>query len=224
MKKRRLVKALLFLAFVTLAVSLACNGGAKETPVVATPTPAPAEEVATPTPVPPEEVATPTPPPKEEVPTPTPVPNTPTPAPVGTSPSNPIPLGSPFTAANGAKITINGITVRGPEAASLVKEWNTFNDEPGEGKEYVIISGNVAYEGGKEETLTISSFLDFRAVVKGVITDTADLCCQDEMLSGEMFAGGSIDGYLVFEVDEGTTGIVVIYTVLLEESYYFATE
>jgi len=36
-KKTRLAKALLFCAFVSLAVGLVCNGGAKEGPVVATP-------------------------------------------------------------------------------------------------------------------------------------------------------------------------------------------
>lgn len=201
MKKMRLVKALLFLAFVALAASLACNGGAKETPVVATPTPAPAEEVATPTPVPP----------------------VPTPVPLGTSPDNPVPVGSSLIAADGAKITINGIVARGAEAAALVQEWNMLNPEPGEGKEYVVISGNVAYEGGKEDTLSITSF-DFRAVAKGVIVDAPFMLVGDNLLEGEMFAGGSIEGYLVFEVDEGVTGIVVIYTVFLEESYYFATE
>ncbi|MCJ7668422.1 MAG: DUF4352 domain-containing protein, partial [Anaerolineae bacterium] len=193
----------LFLAFVTLAVSLACNGGAKETPVVV---PSTSEEaVATGTTAPPTQQ-----------------PPTPTPAPVGTSPNNPVPLGSSLTA-EGAKITIKGIVARGAEATAIVTEWNTFNPEPSEGKEYVIISGNVAYEGGKEDTLSITSF-DFRAVVKGVIVDAPFMLVGDELLQGEMFAGGSIDGYLVFEVDEGATGIMVIYTVLLEESYYFATE
>jgi len=207
-KKRRLVKALLFLAFVALAASLACNGGAKETPAVVPPT---SEEAAVPA-----ATAPPT-----EVP-PTEVPPTPTPAPVGTSPNNPVPVGSSLIA-DGAKITINGIVARGAEAAAIVQEWNMFNSEPSEGKEYVIISGNVAYEGGEKETLSIS-LLDFRAVVEGVIEDSAWMLSGDELLSGEMFAGGSIDGYLVFEVDEGATGIVVIYTVLFEESYYFATE
>lgn len=210
MKKRRLIMALLFLAFAWLIVSLACGEAPQATPVVVTPTPVPEEEVATPTPVP-------------AAPTPTSVPPTPTPAPVGTSPDNPVPVGSSLIAADGAKITINGIVARGAEATSIVQEWNMFNPEPGEGKEYVIISGNVAYEGGKEETLSITSF-DFRAVVKGVIVDAPFMLVGGELLEGEMFAGGSIDGYLVFEVDEGSTGIVVIYTVLLEESYYFATE
>lgn len=210
MKERRLIVALLFLASMCLIVSLACGEAPKATPVVVTPTPVPEEEVATPTPVP-------------AAPTPTSVPPTPTAAPVGTSPDNPVPVGSSLIAADGAKITINGIVARGAEATSVVQEWNMFNPEPGEGKEYVIISGNVAYEGGKEETLSITSF-DFRVVVKGVIVDAPFMLVGDELLEGEMFAGGSIDGYLVFEVDEGATGILVIYTVLLEESYYFATE
>ena len=211
MKKRRLIMALVFLAFAGLAVSLACGEAPKATPVVVTPTPVPEEEVATPTAVPP-------------APTPTPVPAAPTPAPLGTSPDNPAPVGSSLIAADGAKITINGIVARGAEAAALVQDWNMFNPEPGEGKEYVIISGKVAYEGGKEETLSITSF-DFRAVVKGVIVDAPFMLVGDgELLEGEMFAGGSINGHLVFEVDEGATGIVLIYTVLFEESYFFATE
>jgi len=195
-KKRRLIMALAFLAFVWLMVSLACGEAPKATPVVIPPTPE--EAVAT---------------------------STPAPAPVGTSLDNPVPLGHSLVASNGAKITINGITARGAEATAIVKRWNEFNPEPGEGKEYIIISCNVAYEGGKGETVSVARY-DFRVVVKGVIKEspTMMIITGGDLLEGEMFPGASIDGHLVFEVDEGATGIVVVYTVLFEESYYFATE
>jgi hypothetical protein len=62
--------------------------------------------------------------------------------------------------------------------------------------------------------------------VKGVIKEspTMMIITGGDLLEGQMFAGASMDGHLVFEVDEGATGIVLIYTVLFEESYYFATE
>jgi len=149
-------------------------------------------------------------------------PQVPTAAPMGLDLDNPVPLNHTLTASDGATISVHGVTTRGEEAARVVKEWNMFNEEPGEGKEFVIMSSSVGYEGGDDDTLTLSAF-SFRAVVGGVITD-ASWVVGDDLLQGEIFEGGVLDGLLVFEVPEGSTGIVLIYTVLMEGSYYFATE
>lgn len=45
-----------------------------------------------------------------------------------------------------------------------------------------------------------------------------------ETLEGEISPGESIDGMLVLDVPEGSTGMVLTYTVLGEQTYYFATE
>lgn len=151
-----------------------------------------------------------------------PTPEEPTAAPMGLDLNNPVLPNHTLTASDGATITVHGITTRGEQAARLVKEWNMFNKEPGEGKEFVIVSASLGYEGGDADTLTVSP-LTFRAVVAGVITDSSWVS-GDDLLQGEIFEGGVLDGLLVFEVPEGSTGIVLIYTVLMEGSYYFATE
>ena len=97
-----------------------------------------------------------------------------------------------------------------------------FNDKPGEGSEFVIVSVSVGYEGGDADTLTVSP-LTFRGVVEGVITD-ASWVSGDDMLQGEIFEGGVLEGFLAFEVPHGSTDIVLIYSVLMEGSYYFATQ
>ena len=43
-------------------------------------------------------------------------------------------------------------------------------------------------------------------------------------LEGEMFKGGAIHGLLVFEVPQGSSGIVLMYSVPLGRTYYFVTE
>jgi hypothetical protein len=188
-----------------------CPSAAPEAPPIQAPT----EERAPPASQPPSEQ--PTPPPE---PTPT---REPTVAPVGLSPDNPVPLDHALSAPNGAVISVHGIVNRGAEAAALVQEWNMFNDEPPGGSEYVIVSASAGYEGGEQETLTISQY-DFRAVVNGVIVEPPFALVCDKPLEGEMFQGGQIDGLLTFEVPQGATRIVLIYTVLFEDSYYFATE
>jgi hypothetical protein len=147
----------------------------------------------------------------------------PTVAPVGLSRDNPVPLNHTLTAGNGATITVHGIVSRSADAAAKVQQWSVFNAEPAAGKEYVIVSVSVGYEGGDRETLTTSEY-DFRAVVNGVIVEPPFALVSEDPLSGEMFAGGRIDGVVTFEVPQGATGIALIYTVLMEDSYYFATE
>jgi hypothetical protein len=146
----------------------------------------------------------------------------PTAAPMGLDRNNPVPVNHTLTASDGATIAVHGITSRGEEAARLVKEWNMFNEEPGEGSEFVIVSLSVGYAGGDRETLSVSP-LTFRAVVGGVITD-ASFVTGDDLLQGEIFEGGVLDGLLVFEVPHGSTDIVLIYSVLMQGSYYFATQ
>ena len=203
MKRRR---SLLICLVLLSLFFLACNGAEEAT----TQPEAPAEESAAP----------PTQPPAEE---PTAAPTAePTAAPIGLNRSNPVPLNQAFTASNGAIVTMHGITYRGAEAAALVKNWNQFNDEPGEGTEFVIVSASFGYEGGDKETLEVSQW-DFRAVVENAIVEIATMT-GDDVLGGEVFEGGTVEGLLVFEVPTGSTDIVVIYTVLMEESYYFATQ
>jgi len=175
-----------------------CPSATQETPPIQAPTERPG--------------APPTQPPVEE----------PTAAPMGLDRNNPVPLNQTLTASNGATITIHGITTRGEEAARLVKEWNPFNEEPGEGNELVIVSASVGYGGGDNDTLTVSVW-DFRAVVQGVITDPP-LVTGDDMLEGEIFKDGLLEGSLVFQVPSGSTDIVLIYTVPMQGSYYLATQ
>jgi len=204
--------ALLVMGLLVVGI-LACNG-APET----TPTTQPAAREATNTPGPPTPVPTPSP-----IPSPTPQP-APTESATGLSIGNPVPLGQALIASNGALITIHGVSKRGLEATQLTKQWNQFNHDPREGMEYVIISGSVGYEGNGEETLEVIPYLDFRIVVNGNILDHSNICCEEDQLQGEMFPGGLIEGPLVFEVPVGGTDMVIIYTVRLEQSYYFATE
>ena len=207
--------ALLVIGLVVVGI-LACNGAPEAEQPISSPeaAPSPTTELAA-------QEATNTPVPATAIPAPSPAP---TESAAGLSIGNPVPLGQALIASNGAIITIHGVSKRGLEATQLTKQWNQFNDDPGEGMEYVFISGSVGYEGGGEETLEVVPYLDFRIVVNGNISDHSNVCCEEDQLQGEMFPGGLIEGPLVFEVPVGGTDMVIIYTVRLEQSYYFATE
>lgn len=199
----------LMMGAMLMALFLQCGGpGTPEPPAVEAPTEAPQPPPEEPTAPPP---ATPTPTAQAQPPA------------MGLSRDNPVPLGHTLIASDGAAVTVHGIAARGEEAARRIEEWNMFNPDAGEGNEYVIVSATVRYEGGEQETLHISSLISFRMVASGVIIE-APMIVGDQILEGEMFAGGQLDGFAVFEVPQGSTALVLIYTVLMRDSYYFATE
>jgi hypothetical protein len=170
-----------------------------------------------------EQTAPPPPQQATEEPTAAPAPPLPpTAEPAGLSADHPVPVNHTLTTASGAAITIHGVSARGEQAKQVTQEWNMFN-EPDPGNEYVMIPATVAYEGGPTETLSVS-YWQFRVAVGPQIFEHPFLLMEGNELEGEMFEGGSVDGLLVFEVPEGSVGIVVMYSVPLDRTYYFATE
>jgi len=141
---------------------------------------------------------------------------------VGSSPENPVPVGHTLVTPYGAAITVQGIRARGEEAGRLAQEWNAFNT-PEPGNEYVMLSATVVYEGNDADSLRVSQY-DFKVAVGTVIFDHAlAVVMEGNELEGEMLPGGRIDGLLIFEVPQGSTGVVLIYEELFEK-YYLATE
>lgn len=151
-----------------------------------------------------------------------PEPSPPAAEPVGLNVDNPVPVGHSLTTPSGAAVTIQGIATRGEGAKQVAQQWSMVN-QPDPGYEYVIIPASVSYEGGPTETLRVS-YWEFRVAVGGRIFEHPFLLMEGNELEGEMFEGGSVDGVLVFEVPQGSRGIVVMYSPPLHRTYYFATE
>jgi len=140
-------------------------------------------------------------------PTATPIPPTPTSVPIGLNRLNPVPIGQSIVADNDIELTILELA---RNAWPKIHKANMFNEEPGEGMEYVIAVIKVGYLGNPDATKKVSSW-DFRIVGdQGVIYKSAPVVLDDK-LDAELFGGGTIEGELAFEVASDERGLILIY-------------
>jgi len=197
--KKKLIYGVIVVLFLCVVVSLATQKPEEETtPVAATATSVPAAALPEDTPKP-KATAVP--------PTDTPIPPTPTPVPAGLNRLNPIPMDQPIVADNNIELTVLGLE---RNAWPKIHEANMFNEEPGEGMEYIVVVMKVSYLGDPNETKLVSSW-DFRVVGdRGAIYQSASVVLDDK-LDAELFGGGAAEGELAFEVTSGEGGLVLIY-------------
>lgn len=185
----------LVISVLVLALTLACGS----TPQVRTVQPSGATEVSVST-TEPGVVAT-------EMPAPTIVPTT---APLGSARSNPAPLG---TEVDIGSFTLSiGEVVR--PANARIAEANTFNSDPEPGNEYLMLVLNATCNKGFDESCSIAPIYETSLVGStGVIREPEIFIAGiDNMFeSGEMFGGVTLTGWLVFEVAEGETDLILIY-------------
>lgn len=175
-----------------------------------TATPAPTSTPAnTPSPVP---TATAKPP------TPTPTPK----APTGLSRSDPIPKGASVKAGDGMILTVANVT-RGAKAYSMVKDWNMFNDAPATGKEIVLVSVGVQFDGPADKSNKASGIF-FRVVGNaGTIYDARWDVLNPEV-DQELFGGGKTAGYISFDVPIDEQGLILMYSPTLKGTVYLSLE
>lgn len=197
------------------------------TPVAsATPTATPLP-TQTPTPFPTATItATPT-----QVPTPTPVPTatpaptaTPTPTPqpaIGSSRRSPAPVGTRlgieardfgFGTLRSFAVTIVEV-VRGEQAWSMIQASNMFNDPPGPGNEYVLIRANVELLSSEDDSAYSVSIVDFNLVsATGRFYDFPFTVEPEPRLDATIFSGAGVEGWMVWEVEEGDQPILAFQT------------
>ncbi|MEX2245525.1 MAG: DUF4352 domain-containing protein [Dehalococcoidia bacterium] len=127
----------------------------------------------------------------------------------GSSRSETIPLGDPVR--NGdLEVTVLDVDLDAEEA---VLAQNDFADPPPAGRRYVLISVRAHHAGAGDETISLSSG-DFKltgsanVLYDGFSDDTS--CDFVETISGEMFAGGTVEGDLCFQVPADEGGLILV--------------
>ena len=187
-------KRMVFLAFVVVGIAtLACGGSS---PQVSTPAPVGAVQ--------------PTLPPAQE---PTSPPPTPTVAPLGSTRSNPAPVGS--------EVRIDDYLIVVTEVVSpaddIVQQGNMFNTAAEQGKHYIFANTSVSCTLPADQSCTLSTF-EFKVI------DSAGIAHDSEFLlagvtglleDGEFYGGATKSGYLPFIVPNDDAGLILHYEALI---------
>ena len=140
-------------------------------------------------------------------------------APLGTSRSNPAPVGSAIQA-DDMEFIVTGV-VR--PADSAVSSGNSFNDKPGSGKEYIFITLSATCKLSSDQQCTLSTYSVKVLGSDGILVDVSFISGVDGLLEGTTFYGGAnIAGNIPFIVNQGDTDVLLVYQPFLGDSFYLA--
>ncbi len=188
----------LFIGLLALVPALACGGQAEALPTVFVLSPA----------------ATQPEPPQVELTTPVPTNTPPSPVEVGTSRSNPVPVGSGVTVSD--VVLVVGETIR-PADELIATAEDFFYVPPEQSNEYVMVWVAVACNATDDTTCIVTPLFDFGLVgSSGIVRQTEFLLTQvpDLFQGGEVYGGVTLEGWLPFQVAQGETGLVLVYKTL----------
>lgn len=146
------------------------------------------------------------------VPTSTPFPTaTPTPSP-GLSIRRPLPPDSLFGLSGWEARVLE--VMRGEAAAQAIRDANQFNAEAAPGREYLLVRLNVKSAHPDRESHRIRGG-DFRLVgARRMEYLSGGVVVPDPKLDAELFAGGEVEGWVVFEIDRGEDQLILIWDLL----------
>lgn len=145
----------------------------------------------------------------------------PTPAPVGQSRGNPVALGQPAAADDGFEITVLQVE-RGWEAWSTLAGYSTFNSEPEEGLEYLLIAVRIKLRGEPRQSKRVPEFNFQVAGESGALYDRALSVVLASDLPTVLSGGASVEAELAFLVPQEEPGLVLVYAGSGIRACYFA--
>lgn len=193
---------------ISRAAPLVTSAVASAVPLVSAPTGAPTgEATSAPSKVPSTPTATSAP---TRTPTPRPT-ATSTPVP-GLSVARPLPPDSVFGLAGWEARVLE--VMRGEAAAQAIRDANQFNAEAAPGREYLLVRLNVKSVHPDRESHRIRGG-DFRLVgARRMEYLSGGVVVPDPKLDAELFAGGAVEGWVVFEIDRGEDQLILIWDLL----------
>lgn len=122
-----------------------------------------------------------------------------------------------------AEITVNSVT-RGEEAWKEIQSTNEYNEEPAEGQEYLMADVTVTLlDAETEDYAWFMDAMNFSFIGSdGSPYEWTSVVVEPE-LSGEIYAGGSLQGKVTNMVKEDDT-ILLVYEDSSFDNIFFATE
>ena len=119
------------------------------------------------------------------------------PAPIGTAQS--VNVSNILEKYNASVVVLE--TVRGEKAWNMVKAANQFNSAPKAGMEYIVAKVRVSINSVSEDkAISLSEFSFDTYSSDNVEYDTASVVDPDPAFSGNVFAGGTLEGYITVQV------------------------
>jgi len=142
------------------------------------------------------------------------------PEPLGSSLSNPAPVGSKVTA-DDIEFEILGIT---RPATYIVKAANMFNTQPGVGQEYIFVELQATCTKSSDKECSISTFKAKLVGSSGIERESEWFVSGvDGLFEDTQFYGGeTINGQIPFIIDSDETDLVFIYQPQAGEPFYLA--
>jgi len=141
---------------------------------------------------------------------------------IGTSRSNPAPMGSVITADN-MKFEILGLT---RPADDIIMGGNMFNTEPEEGEEYILVDMRIECMKDVDDTCNISQF-SFKLIGDAGVTYDAEwfIAGVDGLIESEEFYGeGVVSGFLPFIIKESDQNLIFVYEPFLGDKFYMLVQ
>lgn len=131
------------------------------------------------------------------------------PAPVGTTQSVRV---SNFMEDFSASVVVKEV-IRGQKALDMIKEANQFNDDPSQGYEYILAKIGISIQSSKDGKSVDVYSGDF----KSFSTNNAEYSAfvsvvePEPELSGAIYAGGSSEGWVAFQVKKDDISPKFVY-------------
>ncbi|NLA25886.1 MAG: hypothetical protein GX878_00675 [Firmicutes bacterium] len=128
---------------------------------------------------------------------------------------NPVPIETEVKVGPNWHITILEIL---PDAWSIIKETNQFNDPPEEGHQFVMANIQFSYAGEESDTPWVSLILKYLGSDGNTYSSGCGVLPKSYDDIGEQFPGASAEGHVAWEVPSDA---VVGGAILIEESFSF---
>ena len=139
--------------------------------------------------------------------------------PLGSSRSNPAPVGS-IVHVDDMDFIVTGV-IR--PADSDISNGNMFNDTPVAGKEYMFITLSVTCTLASDKQCTFSTYNLKVLGSDGILVDESFAAGVAGLIEDTTFYGGAmVSGNMPFLVTQGDTGILLVYQPLFGDSFYLA--
>jgi hypothetical protein len=133
---------------------------------------------------------------------------------VGTSRSNPAPVGSEVIVDDMAFTVVS--TIR--PADDIIKAGNPFNTEPESDQEYILVELQVNCEKADDDKCVISTFLNISLIGSSGVEVNPELFTtgvEGLLESVEFYGGATVSGTIPFIINQSETDLVLVYEPLL---------
>jgi hypothetical protein len=112
-------------------------------------------------------------------------------------------------------LTVNEV-VRGEDAWAMLQDVNEFNNPPAEGMEYIAVKVHVRYIGTAEKAGSLDGSFFKSTGSANLLYDYPFMAEPDPPLDISLFPGGEYEGWLVLQAGQDETGVMLVFTQVLE--------